>query len=79
MKPQFDAVISVFDSSFIQGVVYDHRTLTMDVQMKSGIYRYKNITPMEFTMLITSKSTGTTYNAVIKGQKACTKLRKKSL
>lgn len=83
-EPQFDAIISVHDSSFISGVVYDHKALVMDVQMaRDGepgpIYRYENVTPLEFAMLITSKSTGRTYNAVIKGQKTCTRLDRKEL
>jgi KTSC domain len=77
--PKFDAIITVHDSAFIQGLVYDFRTLTMDVQMKSGLYRYEGVVPLEFTMLVTSRSTGTTFNAVIKGQKTCTKLTRKSL
>lgn len=69
---------------FISGVVYDHRTLTMDVQLvRQGepgpIYRYENVTPLEFTLLITSRSTGKTYNAVINGQKTCTRLTRKAL
>ncbi len=76
---RFDAVIQVCDSSFIQGVVYDHSALVMDLQMKSGMYRYKNVTPLEFTMLITSRSTGRTYNALFKGKKECVKLRRKQL
>ncbi len=83
-EPRFDAIIQVHDSSVISGVVYDHNTLTMDVQIardgKPGsIYRYENVTPLEFTMLITSRSTGKTYNAVIKGQKKCTKLDRTKL
>lgn len=78
-RPNFKAIIEVFDSAFIQGVQYDHAKFIMDVQMNKKVYRYRNVTPVEFAMLITSKSTGKTFNAVIKGKKASTKLRRTQL
>lgn len=78
-RPNFKAIITVEDSAFIQGVQYDHVKFIMDVQMNQKCYRYKNVTPVEFAMLITSKSTGKTFNAVIKGKKTCTKLKKLEL
>jgi hypothetical protein len=79
-KPSFKAIITVEDSSFVTGVQYDHVKFIMDVQFATNrIYRYKNVTPTEFAMFITSKSIGTTYNAIIKGRKTCTKLRRAEL
>lgn len=69
-EPRFDAIITVYDSAMISGVVYDHTKFIMDIQFNSGkIYRYWNVTPLEFAMLITSRSTGKTFNAVIRDKK----------
>lgn len=74
-RPRYDAIIQVFDSAMIIGVQYDHKKFVMDVQFKSkDIYRYANVTPLEFAQLITSKSTGKTFNAVIKNVKKYKKL-----
>ena len=78
-RPSFKAIITVEDSQFIQGVQYDHVKFIMDLQMNDKVYRYRNVTPVEFAMLITSKSTGKTFNAVIKGKKTSTKLRRTTL
>lgn len=76
-RPRFDAIIQVFDSTMIKGVQYDHNKLVLDVQFQQGtIYRYANVTPLEFAQLITSKSTGKTFNAVIKNVKKFKKLRR---
>lgn len=76
-RPKFDAIITVFDSTMIKGVQYDHKKLVLDVQFQGdAIYRYANVTPLEFTQLITSKSTGKTFNAVIKNVKKFKKLRR---
>lgn len=76
-RPRFDAVITVFESAMIKGVQYDHKKFVLDVQfIKGDIYRYANVTPLEFAQLITSRSTGKTFNAVIKNVKKFKKLRR---
>jgi hypothetical protein len=76
-RPKFDAIITVFDSTMIKGVQYDHAKFVLDVQFQGGkIYRYANVTPLEFTQLITSRSTGKTFNAVIKDVKKFKLLRR---
>lgn len=77
-RPKFDAIITVHDSTMIKGVQYDHKKFMLDVQFQGdAIYRYANVTPLEFAQLITSKSTGKTFNAVIKNVKKYKKLARK--
>lgn len=77
-KPKFDRIITVEDSTMISGMVYDVTKLILDIQFKSGgaIYRYRNVSAIEFALLVTSKSTGKTFNANIKNIKKFTKLRR---
>lgn len=50
-----------------------------EVPLPTGaIYRYRNINPTEFAMLVTSRSTGKMFNAVIRGKKF-TKCRRTAL
>jgi hypothetical protein len=74
-RPKYDAIIEVYDSTMIKGVQYDHKKFVLDVQFQGDkIYRYANVTPLEFAQLITSRSTGKVFNAVIKDVKKYKKL-----
>ncbi len=76
--PKFEAVIKIEDSSMIAGIQYDPMTKTMDAQFRNGgvVYRYNNITHLEFSMLVTKESTGKAFHAMIHGQKKCVKTRR---
>lgn len=91
-RPKFDAIIEVHDSQAITGLTYDPMKLILDVQfVRTGkdkglvgqrggaIYRYRNVSPLEFALMVASKSTGRQFNALVKGKKPCTKLRRTSL
>lgn len=77
----FNAIIAAVDSTAIKAFKYNHKKLWLDIQFTSGkLYRYKNIKPLEFTLLATADSTGKAYNTYIKGAgKKATKLRRKVL
>lgn len=77
-RPRYDAIITVHDSTMIKGVQYDHKKFVLDVQFQrsNAIYRYANVTPAEFAQLITSRSTGKVFNAIIKDAKKFKKLRR---
>jgi len=79
-RVRYDAVIQVEDSTMITGIQYDHKKSVMDVQFAKGdVYRYLNVTPLEFTLLVTSRSTGKTFNSVIKNVKEYKKSRRKMI
>ncbi len=75
--PKFEAVIKIEDSSMIAGIQYDPMTKTMDAQFRNGgVYRYKGVTHLEFSLLVTKRSTGKAFHAMIHGQKKCVKTRR---
>ena len=78
--PDFQRTIEVMDSTMIHEIQYDPMTQTLDASFKKGgVYRYKGVSHLEFSLLVTSGSVGKAFHAMILGKKKAEKTRRESM
>jgi hypothetical protein len=66
-RPRMSRVIKIYGSEILSAVAYDPDTHVLDVRLHSGAkYRYREIYAGTFAKLVTSKSPGKVYNALVK-------------
>lgn len=71
INTKFEAYIYVENSEMIEAIQYDPMTQVLDAQFKKGksVYRYKGVTHLEFSLLVTRESVGKAFHAMILGKK----------
>lgn len=66
-KPKFHRMLAVFDSDWIQAIQYDPDLYVLDATLLNGYrYRYREVGPELFALVITAKSVGSAFNELLK-------------
>ncbi len=74
IQPKFHTEILICDSGWIRAIQYDTETNILDAHLVDGSrYRYRDISSWTFACVVTAKSSGATFNLLIKWR-AFTKL-----
>lgn len=66
-RPKFEAQIDITDSDWIDSIQYDTETQVLDANLRNGKrYRYRDVSPLAFSRVVTAKSSGKAFNEEIK-------------
>ena len=69
-KPKFHRDIEIADSSWIREVAYDPENEVLDLTTTTYRYRYRDVSPTVFALLVTSGSVGKVYNTHLRHREA---------
>lgn len=77
-RPKFQAEIKIEESDWIDAIEYDPETFVLDAKLLNGNrYRYRDVSPLAFSRVVTARSSGQAFNAEIRPLR-CTKLPTRS-